>query len=213
MKMICGSVLAIAIFLSGCAHHHGAKRRARYDESQVTATLVSIDLPVPGSGDRKDHWRTVVVGRHDNMEALRQDLERRHAVISADVLSIFNNSFFYLYGTPTAFELVRYRVEELGFKPHDAVTLLQIVNEALKRGLYPVPPEVAMQLRLDYADQPTDEYLYVNTNDIWSLTGNAGCLFELANHDGRLALDTFWTDPGKTTFTRWEVFVFLRRRK
>lgn len=61
-------------------------------------------------------------------------------------------------------DLVKVSVVELGFK--DGAKRGDIYNRAQELGLEPCPPEVGPQLRLQYKDQPMDEWLLIGMEPI-----------------------------------------------
>ncbi|MBU6415364.1 hypothetical protein KGQ34_03970 [Patescibacteria group bacterium] len=109
----------------------------------------------------------------------------------------------------TEMDLVVLSVAELGFK--DGAYRKDIYKRALKLGLELCPAEVGPQLRLQYKDQPMDEWLRIAMEPI--ITGSGGDLgvFIVGRGGGDLWLrgggghDRFWI-----VSNRW---VFVRPRK
>ena len=67
-------------------------------------------------------------------------------------------------------DLISFSVEQLGF-PNGA-TLQQIYDKAKEFGLELCPPQVGPELRLNYKDQPNDEYLKIAMESISDRDGN-----------------------------------------
>src|SRR3954454_4221190 len=72
-------------------------------------------------------------------------------------------------------------VGELGFK--DGGTYADICKRALEQGLKLCPAEVGPQLRLQYADQPSGECLYIAMEPINTKSGADGHIFMVGHID------------------------------
>ena len=104
--------------------------------------------------------------------------------------------------------LVSFSVEQLGF-PKGA-TLQQIYDKAKESGLELCPPQVGPELRLNYKNQPMNEYLMVAMNSINDRGGDPG-LFGLRRHS-----DGEWLNYNYGALVhKWygySRFVFLSRK-
>lgn len=106
------------------------------------------------------------------------------------------------------YELVSFSVSQLGFP--SGATLGEIYAKAKKFGLELCPAEVGPQLRLQYENQPEDEYLRIAMDSIFDSDGDSG-LFRVVRDDGESWLDS---SDGHLDL-RWfgdNTFVFLRRK-
>ncbi len=121
---------------------------------------------------------------------------------------ILDNSVFAVVAEETEVDLVVVSVAEMGFR--DRACRRDIYKKAQKLGLEICPPEVGPQLRLQYKNQPRDEWLLVAMEFI---TDSGGDLRGFSvGHDGLgLWLDGRYGGPGD--FWRGHVrWVFVRRK-
>ena len=100
-------------------------------------------------------------------------------------------------------------VAELGF-PNGA-SLSAIYASAKKRGFELCPPEVGPQLRLQYNDQPKDEWLLIGMKPITGSSGDPG-VFGLARTSGGLWLVAGCDSPDRIWHDGYR-FVFVLPRK
>jgi ADP-ribose pyrophosphatase len=91
--------------------------------------------------------------------------------------------------SPEEAKLIRLRVEDLGF-PSDATTD-QIFAKAEELGLELCPSEVGPQFRLQYTNQPMNEYVYVGMKQITESDGREG-VFSVVRFDDRPWLHCPW---------------------
>ncbi len=106
-------------------------------------------------------------------------------------------------------DLVVKSVAELGFK--NGATCQQIYNRANELGLDLCPPEVGPQLRLQYKDQPNNEWLIVAMEPITDSDGDLK-LFNVERYDSGLWLCGYYDYPGNVWNANYR-FVFARPRK
>ncbi|MBI2473187.1 hypothetical protein HYV70_01375 [Candidatus Uhrbacteria bacterium] len=105
-------------------------------------------------------------------------------------------------------KLVRLRVEDLGFS--SGATTDQIYARAEELGLELCPPEVGPQFRLQYVNQPMNEYVYVGMKQISDSDGSRR-VFSVGRGDGGSWLNGNWALPTD----RWAAnnqFVFRLRK-
>lgn len=86
----------------------------------------------------------------------------------------------------------------------------EIYARAKSEGLDLCPPQVGPQLRVDYMDQPSGEWLYIGMSQI-SDSGGGPCVFRLGHGDGGLWLDDYWANPVNDWYPR-DQFVFSSRK-
>ncbi|PIT92392.1 MAG: hypothetical protein COU08_02710 [Candidatus Harrisonbacteria bacterium CG10_big_fil_rev_8_21_14_0_10_42_17] len=106
-------------------------------------------------------------------------------------------------------DLVVRSVNELGF-PEGAL-YDTIIARARERGLDLCPAEVDPQLKLQYTDQPMDEWLHIAMEPITDMIGNLRIFFVGHDEDGRwLSTDRCSPDIVWCSFNR---FLFVRLHK
>src|ERR1035437_3748493 len=106
-------------------------------------------------------------------------------------------------------DLVRITVGEL-FNDTNLHTTDEIYAKAKKKGLSLCPPQVGLQLRVDYKDQPMNEWLYMVMKPITDSYGGPH-VFKLGRRDGGLWLYSIWANPGNAWHPLHE-FVFSLRK-
>ena len=104
-------------------------------------------------------------------------------------------------------DLVVLSVEDLGF-PKGA-TRQEIYDKAQELGLEIVPAEVGPQLRLQYEDQPMNEYLLIGSEPLAASSGNL-FVFSVDHPDDGRWLDSSHGNPDNhwNSSHRW---VFARK--
>lgn len=106
-------------------------------------------------------------------------------------------------------EIVSVRCRDLGFKSDTRID--EIFSAALTQGLRLCPAEVGPQLRLQYGDQPRDEYIRVAMEPIICSGGIPTVFLVGSDGDGLWLSATF----GSTTI-RWPIdtlFAFMKQWK
>lgn len=136
-------------------------------------------------------------------------LERSGFRISDYARSMMENKDFTTVKNPEDAKLIRLRVADLGF-PRGATTQ-EIFDRAIALGLELCPAEVGPQYRLQYKNQPMNEWVYVGMKQI---TGSGGgpCVFGVVRDDGGSGLGSFWAGPD-FGWREDHGFVFRLRKK
>lgn len=117
-------------------------------------------------------WKTIQLGtRLKFAEDFYQALHKDGCRISVCATDILGKPSFSVASQATEVDLIKVTVSELGF-PNGA-SVHDIYETALKRGLVRCPAEVGPQLRLQYLDQPMDDWILVGMEPI---TGSDGGL-------------------------------------
>lgn len=111
--------------------------------------------------------------------------------------------------SPEEAKLIRLRVGDLGF-PGGATTD-QIFAKAQELGLELCPPEVGPQFRLQYVNQPMNEYVYVGMKQI-SDSGGYPHVFDVGRRDGGSWLSSDWAGPADQWDADNEFVVRLRKK-
>ncbi len=153
-------------------------------------------------------WKTIKIEKYGSVADLRILIEHRRNRISdwADELL----SRISLNCGEVRLDLVKVSVAELDFK--NGARLQDIYKRAQELGLQLCPAEVGPRLRLQYQDQPLNEWLRIAMEPIIDSDGDLG-LFRVGRFDrGGPCLN------GDSAFPRYfwygyDRFVFVRPRK
>lgn len=151
-------------------------------------------------------WRTIRIGTHRSADELRGAIIAAGNQISewgGDILSKVCAS-----RKAKDLELVMVTVAELGFE--NGATLREIYERAKTLGLDLCPAEAGPQLRLQYTDQPMNEWLLVAMEPITDSDGYLRVFSVARNSDGSW-LRASYVGPGRvwSSDDRW---VFARRK-
>lgn len=161
-------------------------------------------LPFPPVIPRElEVWKSIKIGGFSNVNEVREAIKKAG-------MNINNPADLLLEKIPLAKEqstikLVCLSMKDLGFN-EDGAKNEEIFNRAKEMGLELCPAEVGPQLRLQYKDQPNEEFIMIAMEPIavsnaFSLffIMNGGTDLWLASHRGQL--NSFWT--------RFSRFVFV----
>ncbi|MFC1613008.1 hypothetical protein ACFL23_01625 [Patescibacteria group bacterium] len=105
-------------------------------------------------------------------------------------------------------DLVKLTVKDLGFP--NGTTMDKIYEKVKELGLELCPAETGPHLRLEYKDQPMDEYLSIGMNQITDSSGNPDIFNVSRNSDGAW-LYGYWANPTDKWYPANE-FVFRFRK-
>ncbi len=105
-------------------------------------------------------------------------------------------------------DIVSFSVEQLGF-PNGA-TLKEIYGKAKELGLELCPPQVGPELRLNYKDQPMDEWLRIAMDSITDRSGRPGVFDVEHGSDGLWLVDDSGDPDSK--WNSYNLFVFRSRK-
>jgi hypothetical protein len=152
-------------------------------------------------------WKTVKLGTHKSVKDLSKALTSNGFRISDWAGDILKKTT--LASAETEIELVLVTVSGLGFTK--ATRRDVIYDRARELGLDLVPAEVGPQLRLQYTDQPLNEWMVMAMEPIAYSDGGLGVFRVVHNHDGRW-LSADYGIPGRmwSPDYRW---VFARRKQ
>jgi hypothetical protein len=175
------------------------------EDTILAAVIKFVNKVSPGF----DVWKTLSLGTCKDAEALGQAIKGADSQISDWSGDIMSKPAFTVSPEQTTIDLVKVSVAELGF-PKGA-TRAQIYERGTELGLELCPPEVGPQLRLQYSDQPRNEWLLIAMEPITVSVGDPR-IFRVARDDGgRRWLNSRWDRPGYS----WGpgiVWVFSRRK-
>ncbi len=110
---------------------------------------------------------------------------------------------------PEEAKLIRLTVKDLGF-PQGA-TYGEIVKRALFLGLELCPPEVGPHYRLQYKDQPMNEWVFIGMEPIPG-AGRYPDVFRVGRHGDGSWLDDGWTDPDDPWSAGRQIVFRLRKK-
>ena len=106
-------------------------------------------------------WRSVTIGKKPSTKGIK---------ISSDAKDMLKKV---KWNKKETIDLVLLQVKDLGI---NAVypTTQQIFDKAQELGLSLCPPQVGLQLRVDYQDQPLNEWIYIMMEPIAGRYGHPG---------------------------------------
>jgi len=138
-------------------------------------------------------WKTINLGTGKNADDFRKVLKDRGFNIGNWADDILGKPAFTAATEATEIDLVKVTVAELGFK--EGARRDQIYERAKELGLELCPSEVGPQLRLQYQDQPNNEWLLIGMKPIADSDGDLG-VFCVRRGDSELWLGSGWSHPG-----------------
>ena len=172
--------------------------------------LAGLNPPVSGSCNGFKVWRRITLGTSiKDADGFRYSHKQSNMRIGDWANDILGKPAFSVATDKVDVDLVVVSVAELGF-PKGA-TLKDIYVTAKKCGLELCPNEVGPQLRLQYRDQPKDEWFVIGMEPITCSEGGLR-LFHV-EHGGRgLWLSAYCGSPD-TVWNGYCRFVFVLSRK
>jgi hypothetical protein len=177
--------------------------------STIPRTSVSAPSPVK-VGAVLEIWKTISLGRFENSFALRNALHAAGCGIGDLAEEILARPAFTLAADKTEVDLVVVSAKQLGFVVESA-PLIDIYSRAEKLGLSIAPAETGPELRLQYFDQPTGEFLHVGMKPITTWRGDP-VIFVVANGGAGLVL-IGQNGGADTKIPVSSDFLFVRPRK
>jgi hypothetical protein len=183
---------------------------------QVEIRKEKTPMSATATPAREKVFRTIKIGTgFKNVDEIRKALVDSGIFIGEKhVNDIFDNPDFKVAAKEIEIDLVIRSVGRLGFK--EGAKLEQIYARAKQFGLDLCPAEVGPQLRLQYKDQPTDEWLTIAMEPVTNLepiTGSKSTigLFGIVNNINGLGLYRFHGGDDGTWDAKYR-FVFSLRR-
>ena len=138
-------------------------------------------------------WKTINLGTGKNADDFRKVLKDRGFNIGNWADDILGKPAFTAATEATEIDLVKVTVAELGFKK--GARRDQIYERAKELGLELCPSEVGPQLRLQYQDQPNNEWLLIGMKPIADSGGDLR-VFCVRRDVSGLWLSGDWGPPG-----------------
>lgn len=136
------------------------------------------------------------------------EMKSKNIQINGYAQSMLDSKDFTTAKKPEPTDLVRLKVGDLGFGSNP--TTDQIYQKIKELGLELCPAEVGPQHRLQYADQPMGEYLYIGMKQIADSDGFP-CVFRLSRVGAELWLRSAWAGPADEWRSGYR-FVFRLRK-
>lgn len=165
--------------------------------------FLSGELMIKETENEFNVWKTIKLGTGlQTADDFRKALKDNGFNISDWASDILKKPAFTVATKEIELDLVVVSVAELGFK--DGATREQIYTRAKELGLDLCPAEVGPQLRLQYKDQPNNEWLVVGMEPITDSYGFLG-LFYVKRYGSDLWL---YSDYGRSGYVWSSDFRF-----
>jgi hypothetical protein len=149
---------------------------------------------------------TIKIGGKD-AEALIKEMQEKKIIISDDAMEMLKSKDFTTLREPESEILIHLKVDDLGLPVSKYPTIAEIYRRIKELGLELCPPETGPQYRLQYTNQPTDEWFQIGMKQITNRHGNPDVFFLYRDESG-LHLDSKWTMPVGGSWSPGDVFVF-----
>ena len=105
-------------------------------------------------GDWNIPFPNVMLGTHATGNDLLQDLQKKAFLVDALSAQALSHPDFPISKDRSEVAIVVLSLRDMEFTKNELVTLDDIIERGKKCGLLPCPPEVAVQIRLQFAEQP-----------------------------------------------------------
>lgn len=152
----------------------------------------NIDHIYTSFPEGKIRFDDITIGGKSEGE-LEKELAQRDIQISGYARDMMRNKAFTTFKDPTTIRLVRLPVRDLDTEK-DRLTTAEVFRAADELGLDKCPAEVGPHYRIQYADQPMHEWLYMGMEPIADSDGGPR-VFHLERYDDGLWLDDRFTAP------------------
>jgi hypothetical protein len=195
-----GAILLIAMLCSAYIALSAGEARAQCTARDALRNHLALNKipstnlpPIPiRSAAAVPVWKTITLGKFASSFALIDALDAAGCSIGGAAGEILARPTFTLSTTKIDLELFVVSVAELGVQA-DTASLAEIYAHAQQLGFELAPAEVAPQLRLQYFDQPIEEFLTIGMKPIKTWSGepvilnvaNGGAGLIVIGQDGR----------------------------
>jgi hypothetical protein len=160
--------------------------------------------------DALEVWKTITLGAFANSFALRNALDAADCGVGDLAEEILARPAFTLASSKTEVDLVVVSAADLGLAVESA-SLKDFYSRAEKLGLGLAPAEVGPELRLQYFNQPTGEFLNIGMRPITTWNGDH-VIFTVANGGAGLIL-IGQNANAETQIPASSTFLFVRPRQ
>ncbi len=177
--------------------------------SDLIPRIAEMIVSVINKAEKFPIWKTIKLGTGLKIaDDFRKALKQSGCKIGDWGNDILGKPTFTASDTETEVDLAVVSVAELGFK--DGATRKDIYNKAKELGLELCPNEVGPQLRLQYKNQPTGEWLRIAMEPISDSCGDLS-VFDVGHYVSDLWLSGYYGHPDYFWFdgSRW---VFALRK-
>ena len=157
--------------------------------------------------EKKIRRESVEIGGKSK-EQLISEMEAQGINISNYAKSMMDNPDFIVGSSREEAKLVRLTVADLGFKT--SATIDQVFERAQALGLELCPPDTGPNYRLQYKDQPLNDWVRIGMKQISDSDGGPN-VFDLERYDDGLWLGYDWAGPDDAWYPDYE-FVFRFRK-
>ena len=156
-----------------------------------------------------DLWKKIRIGTHTDTADLIKTVEGKKMRITSAARDMLAKPSFLLAKEEKEVELILLTFADVKLQHHKSRYYDEIASYAGEKGLDPCPQEIALQLRLQYTDQPMSERLIISFKPYYGQTDYE--LFSLVHDSLGIQLDRVSADY----HDKWEEdlpFVFMRRK-
>lgn len=172
IAFVCGSILVV--------RKYEQKANLLFERTEkINLATEQLETVFSGKQQNFSVWKTIEIGPYQNANDFRRNLKSKGYDIeywANDILAVFDRKVF----ITDKLRLVLVSAEQLGFK--DVTIYQEIFKRAQEVGFKPLPPEAAPQLRLQYPDQPENEWLHIGMEPILDSTGDQ-IIFDILHFD------------------------------
>lgn len=198
------------VLYAGGAWAQCSARDVLQNASVPTLSPVIGPSAVARAGNVFKVWKTITLGAFANSFALRNALDAAGCGIGDLAEEILARPAFILASSKTEVDLVAVSADDLGLAVESA-SLKDIYSRAENLGLGLAPAEVGPELRLQYLNQPTGEFLNIGMRPIATWNGDL-VIFTVAN--GGAGLILIGKNAGaETQIPGSSTFLFVRPRE
>jgi hypothetical protein len=152
---------------------------------------------------------TIEIGGKDVKTLIKEMQEKKINILDYAMDMLKSKNFAVLKESESEI-LIRLKVGDLGFPKGKYPTTDEVYKRIEELGLELCPPETGPQYRLQYANQPMDEWFRVGMKQIADRDGDQN-VFDLARRGNGLWLDGHWTGSSRELGPD-NVFVFRLRK-
>ena len=158
-------------------------------------------------------WKTISIGGDSKRtlgDTMCHTAEQENHAFSPEAVHMIYARGCRVLEQARSVDLVRLSPRDLGLADEQA-TIGNIHNRAFEFGLGLCPGEVGPRLRLEYPDQPKQEYVYIGMKPIWR--SGFPLIFTVSRHQSdHLCFGKSTSGPGYSYDCAGVYFVFVKPR-
>jgi hypothetical protein len=137
--------------------------------SMLSPALAQADTPISDGQVAAETWMTISLGTFKNSFAMFDALDAAGVHVGDLAADVLHRPAFAIGSVKRSAQLVVLSAAELGFG--ERASLAELYTRARKLGYELCPPEIAVQLRLQYRDQPIGDFLQIAMEPIATFNG------------------------------------------